>query len=214
MELLGGDSSFNPQRAAYTLMCVRTKLGPKADGEMIENVSGFGVIYRSPNRQSSVRDFRKKSLRSPLRPLECQDRRCCTWHPVPPTCGAPRTHSRDGLWVGRAVFIGGHEGDARHAIVFDGVTYAVVHRTVSPERTPAPASEIPDAAKKFICNLGPSVRCLPSRASPVVAAMSKTSASTCSEKADPASRAQVRQDRNQPGKPHPQPVRVAFKSLP
>ena len=31
-------------------MCLRTQLAQKLDGELIETVRGFGVIYRSPNR--------------------------------------------------------------------------------------------------------------------------------------------------------------------
>jgi DNA-binding response OmpR family regulator len=50
MELFGADSSLTPQRVAYTLMCLRTKLGQKVDGELIETVRGFGYIYRSLNR--------------------------------------------------------------------------------------------------------------------------------------------------------------------
>jgi DNA-binding response OmpR family regulator len=50
MGLFEGDPSFTPDRGAYTLSCLRTKVGETLDGELIGTVRGFGVIYRSPNQ--------------------------------------------------------------------------------------------------------------------------------------------------------------------
>ena len=50
MELFAGDPDSTPDTVAYTLMCVRTKLGQKGAGELIETVRGFGFVYRSQNR--------------------------------------------------------------------------------------------------------------------------------------------------------------------
>jgi DNA-binding response OmpR family regulator len=48
MELFGADSS--PQDVAYTVMCLRSKLGQKGYDSLIGTVRGFGYICRSPNR--------------------------------------------------------------------------------------------------------------------------------------------------------------------
>jgi DNA-binding response OmpR family regulator len=47
-ELFGADSS--PQDVAYTVMCLRSKLGQKGYGSLIGTVRGFGYICRSSNR--------------------------------------------------------------------------------------------------------------------------------------------------------------------
>ena len=46
MDLFGADPS--PQDVAYTVMCVRSKLGQKGYDSLIGTVRGFGYICRSP----------------------------------------------------------------------------------------------------------------------------------------------------------------------
>lgn len=49
MKLDWGVPNFPPQNVAYTVMCLRHKLGRKGD-TLIETVRGFGYVYRSRNR--------------------------------------------------------------------------------------------------------------------------------------------------------------------
>jgi two-component system, OmpR family, copper resistance phosphate regulon response regulator CusR len=53
MEVFAGDSRFTPAEMNYALMCLRTKLGQKECGELIETVRGFGYVYRSPSQGPS-----------------------------------------------------------------------------------------------------------------------------------------------------------------
>jgi DNA-binding response OmpR family regulator len=53
MDLFRGEPTFTPDAVAYTLSCLRTKLGETVDGELIGTVRGFGVTYRSPIHRSS-----------------------------------------------------------------------------------------------------------------------------------------------------------------